>query len=165
MPTNLRIATLLLCLLALNACGFQLRGSNLDALQRADVYVQSSGASEITPHLKQQLRYAGIRLIDTAGDADYLISLSNERFERNILSVSPRTGKVQEYELAYQSSLSVTGRDGKTLINNETITAARDYVFDDGAVLGNFSQESVLRDDIARHAASSVLRRLEAVTR
>lgn len=161
---KIRIITVLLLLITASACGFQLRGSNLDVLQRSNVYVQSSGASEIVSHVKQQLRYAGVNLIDRAGDADYLISLSNERFERNILSVSPETGKVQEYELAYQSSLSVTGKNGEKLVNNEPITAARDYVFDDGAVLGNFSQEGVLRNDIARHAATSVLRRLQAVT-
>ncbi|HSR63600.1 MAG TPA: LPS assembly lipoprotein LptE [Gammaproteobacteria bacterium] len=161
---NLRIIPVLLMLIFVAGCGFQLRGSNLDELQRSNVYVQSSGANQIAGHVRQQLRYAGVNLIDDAGDADYLISLSDERFERNILSVSPRTGKVQEYELSYQSSLSVTDRNGEKLVNNEPITAARDYVFDDGSVLGNFSQEGVLRNDIARHAASSVLRRLQAVT-
>jgi len=161
---KLLIVPVLLMLIAVAACGFQLRGSNLEVLQRSDVYVQSSGADEISSEVKRQLRYAGVNLINKSGDADYVIELSNERFDRNIISVSPDTGKVQEYELAYQSSLSVTDRNGEKLVNNEPITAARDYVFDDGAVLGNFSQESVLRDDIARHAASSVLRRLQVVT-
>lgn len=161
---NLRIITVLLLLISVAACGFQLRGSNLDVLQRSNVYIQSSGADEISSEVKRQLRYAGVNLINKSGDADYVIELSNERFDRNIISVSPETGKVQEYELAYQSNLSVTDRNGKKLVKNETITAARDYVFDDAAILGNFSQESVLQKDIARYAAGNVLRILQAVT-
>lgn len=162
---NFRIITVLILLISVAACGFQLRGSSLDVLQRSNVYVQSSGADEISSEVKRQLRYAGVNLINKSGDADYVIELSNERFDRNIISVSPDTGKVQEYELAYQSSLSVTDKEGKKLVKNETISAARDYVFDDAAILGNFSQENVLRNDIARTAASTVLRRLEAVTK
>lgn len=161
---SLRYSLLLLFLASLYACGFELRGSNLDSLRQSSVYVNASGGNTLASEVRQQLQFADIPLARTASDADYVVDISNETFDRKVLSVSAQTGKVEEYEIFYQANLSVTGPDGKKLINSEPITAQRDYAFDSGAVLGSFDNEAVLQRDISKHAASTVLRRLQAVT-
>lgn len=161
---SLRHSLILISLALLCACGFELRGSNLDALKQSSVYVNSSGAGALAKEVKQQLEFADVPLARTAADADYIVDISNERFERKILSVSAQTGKVEEYEILYLANLTVTGPDGKKLIKSEPITAQRDYAFDSGAVLGSFDNENVLQKDITKFAASTVLRRLQAVT-
>jgi len=161
---NLRYSLLLLILASICACGFELRGSNLETLRQSSVYVNVSGASTLAQEVRQQLEFADIPIARTASDADYVVDISNETFERKVLSVSAQTGKVEEYEIFYQARLSVTGPDGKKLINSEPITAQRDYAFDSGSVLGSFDNEAVLQRDISKYAASTVLRRLQAVT-
>jgi outer membrane lipopolysaccharide assembly protein LptE/RlpB len=39
----------------------------------------------------------------------------------------------------------------------------RDFAFDENAVLGEFSEESIIQEDLVRHAANQVLRRLQAL--
>lgn len=161
---SLRHKLLLLSLAMLCACGFELRGSNLEPLKQSSVYVNASGSSIIASHVRQQLQFADVPLARTPSDAEYIVDISNEAFERKVLSVSAQTGKVEEYEVLYKAYLSITGPDGKKLINSEPITAQRDYAFDSGAVLGSFDNEYVLQADISKYAASTVLRRLQAVT-
>jgi LPS-assembly lipoprotein len=161
---SLRHNLILLSLALLCACGFELRGSNLDSLRQSSVYVSASGGNTLANEVRQQLQFADIPMARTASEADYVVDISNETFERKVLSVSAQTGKVEEYEILYKAYLTVTGPDGKRLIKSEPITAQRDYAFDSGAVLGSFDNENVLQKDISKFAASTVLRRLQAVT-
>lgn len=152
-------------IIGINACGFQLRGSNLEALQNSSVFVNSVGADQIAREVRIQLQNADITPVGSASDAEYIINLSEEYYDRKVLSVSPQTGKVEEYELSYSAKMTIRKKNGEVLVNSEALTAERDYTFDEGSVLGTFTQESVLERDIAKQAAAAVLRRLQAVTR
>lgn len=157
------IVSLAFLLMGLSACGFQLRGTNLQALQDASIYVQSSAANVLALQVKQQLIDAGAEPVTNASDADYIVNLSNESFKTKVLSVSPNTGKVEEYEVTYTALLKITRRNDKETATAEPVSASRDYTFDEGSVLGTFRQESVLKADIAKQVAATVLRRLRAV--
>ena len=150
-------------LMVLSACGFQLRGANLQALQNANIFVQSSNANVLTAEVKRQLLDADISPVSSAADADYIVTLSNESFNRKILSVSPATGKVEEYEVTYTAMLKITTLDESSTARTEPVSATRDYTFDEGSVLSKFREESVLKKDITKQVAATVLRRLWAV--
>ena len=79
-----------------------------------------------------------------------------------MLSVSATTGKVEEYQIVFQAKIDVMHADGTYIIENEKISAIRDFAFDENAVLGEFSEESIIQEDLIRPAASRVLRRLQA---
>ncbi len=163
-PYN-RLFVLILAFLltGMGACGFQLRGTNLQALQNAAVYIQSSGANILAAEIKRQLLHADIKTAPGATDADYIIMVSNESFRSRVLSVSPATGKVEEYEVTYNAMLKIAGKNGSTMMTDTIpVTATRDYTFDEGAVLGKIEEESVLKMSIARQAAASVIRQLSA---
>lgn len=160
----IRFPILVLCL-TLGACGFQLRGSNLGALQDSRVYVKSSGANALAAEIKNQLRFAEVTLTPEAGQADYVIEVARESFKRSVLSVSTETGKVDEYEITYQALLSINGPGGKPLLQNEPVTGRREYTFDQNAVLGKFDEERRLQEDLTKSAADTVLRRVRAVSR
>ena len=163
-PVNGYLAFILVFLLiGLNACGFQLRGTNLQGLQNASIFVQSSNANVLAAEVKRQLLDAGISPVSIASDADYIVILSNESFGRKVTAVSPSTGKVEEYEVTYTAMLKITGPDKSSIASTKPVSASRDYTFDEGAVLGTFSQESVLKKDIAKQVAATVLRQLRAV--
>ena len=146
----------------LSACGFQLRGTNLQAIQNVTIYVQSSGADILAAEVKRQLLDAEVKTVSGASKADYIVTLSNESFQSKVLSVSPTTGKVEEYEITYNAMLKITNRDKSTTASAEPISAQRDIIFDEGAVLATIEESSVLKREIAKQAAASVLRRLRA---
>ena len=55
---TLRICVSLLLAVALGACGFQLRGSNLGALKNSHIYIKSGGANQLASQIKKQLEFA-----------------------------------------------------------------------------------------------------------
>lgn len=163
-PANGTLVLILVFLLiGLSACGFQLRGANLQALQNASIFVQSSNANILAAEVKQQLLDAGVNPVSSASDANYIVILSNESFGRKVLSVSPTTGKVEEYEVTYTVMLKITDPDEGSTTSAKPVSASRDYTFDEGSVLGKLKEESVLKKDIAKQVAATVLRRLRAV--
>ncbi len=164
MKSGHRVHFLILSFLILNlsACGFQLRGAYLEALQNSRIYIQSANANALAAEVKQQLLDADVTTVTTAAEADYIVTLSNEAFDTKVLSVSPATGKVEEYEVTYTALLAIATKDKKAVPNTETISASRDYTFDEGSVLGKFDEEAVLKKDITKQTAESVIRRLRA---
>jgi LPS-assembly lipoprotein len=157
---------LILLLFTLSACGFHLRGSqqNAAAVVTAKVYVANVGANTVSPIVKQQLASAGARAVSTATDAEYTLRLERERFEQTVLSVSATTGKVEQYQVALTLGLSIIDAKGTELLLGEPIRSVADYTFDENAVLGKFSEEQVIREELSRQAAAEILRRFSTTT-
>ncbi len=149
--------------LCLNACGFHLRGSSVESLGASSIFIEPGNAAEITAQLRARLLLDDITLATSPGQADLVISLNGEQFDRRVLSVDANTGKVREFELGYQVTLSAS-RQGKEILAAEKIELLRDFTFDETAVLGTFQEEAVLRQEIAEDAADSALRRIQAVS-
>lgn len=155
---------ILICLLLLTtACGFHLRGSQLAELDINNIYINQSSAPKLAKEVKSQLAGAGVTLSDSNQGATYIVTLKEERFDKSILSVSAATGKVEEYELVYSAKFDAVHADGRKIIENDPVSLARDFTFDENAVLSKFSEESLLQDDLVRRSASRVLRRLQAL--
>lgn len=161
-----RINRVLIILLVTNlsACGFQMRGSHLDHLANSSIYVQSKSGSDLAMELKKQLALSSITVADSASNADYIIALREESYERDVLSVSADTGKVEEYELLVSTLLSITGPDKNSLVNSEPVTARRDYIFDQDSALAEFTEEEKIRQEMNTQIAATIIRRLRIVS-
>jgi LPS-assembly lipoprotein len=161
----MRVHYLLLILsLLLSGCGFQLRGAGgATDVELGAVLVQSTGDSQIAAAVRAQLRVADVVLVENAAEAELILSLQGEHFDRTVLSVAPDTGKVEEYLLTLGINLSVTDRDASTLLATERVSASRDYPFDENAALGMFSLEARIREDLSRQLASGIIRRVNAI--
>lgn len=157
-----KVASLIL-ILAAPGCGFHFRGTGSVELQVAKVFVESQAADQIIAEVKRQLDYSGVALTSEPGTADAIVRLGNERSDRRVLSVDPRTGKVREFELGYAVDLNVTHWDGRSLIGPDTVTLLRDYVFDETAAISEFEEENLLREEMRKDAAEAILRRLQSV--
>ena len=162
---NFRNCMLIFSLACLCACGFQLRGSNLETLRGQKFYINSSGNYSLAKELKKQLAIAEIQIVNSSHDADYVVELGNESFDRKILSVAADTGKVEEFEMIYNTTLTVINADGKKLVNEDPVTAQRDFTFDQDTVLGKFDEANKLRDEIRQYVAENIVRRLRYITR
>lgn len=160
----MKMRILLIGLIVLtSACGFHLRGSQLTNFDVANIYLQPASAPLLTKEVKSQLAGAGVSLADSVQNASYIITLKEEVFEKSTLSVSAATGKVEEFQLVYTAKMDASHTNGKTIVEDDNVRTTRDFTFDENAVLGKFSEEALLQEDLVRVAASQVLRRLQAL--
>ena len=59
--------------------------------------------------------------------------------------------------------MTVTELSDAAVLANESINVARDYIFDEDAVLAKFTEEKILQEDLIQQAAARIIRRLNAV--
>jgi len=147
----------------LSGCGFHLKGSRPLQLQNAKIFLKSNMARAITTEIQRQLEIHEIPLAATPQEAEAIVTLNNERFDRRVLSVDPRTGKWREFELSYEVDFAIDRPDGAPLAKRGTIQISRDLAFDETAVISKFEEENLLRGEMMKDAAETVLRRLERV--
>ena len=153
---------LIYVLLLTTACGFHLRGSQT-TIDVDNIFINSGSAPALAKEVKSQFNNAGTALATSSQNATFIITLKESHFEKSVLSVSATTGKVEEYQIVFQAKIDVMHADGTYIVENEKISAIRDFAFDENAVLGEFAEESVIQEDLIRRAASQVLRRLQAL--
>lgn len=161
----MRNFALIALIAALAGCGMHLRGSSSAAEQLAKtrIHLEGGQAPAATAELREILAASDVKVSRKAKGTDYTIRLERERITRDVLSVSPQTGKVEEFQLTYVVLLTLTrAGGGDALLDQVPVTLQRDFTFDQDAVLGNFSEEEILRDELAREAAEQVLRRTSA---
>ena len=155
-----RHLVLTLAIAATGGCGYQLRGGvslppGLDA-------VRIAGPIDIRNALTQLLDSGGVHVQPVGGSAEALLQVSDERFNRRVLSVDPNTGKERGFELACQVTFEVIGAQGEELVPKQTVSLIREYVFDTDAVLGTSREQGVLRAEMRRDAAAQIVRRIAA---
>jgi outer membrane lipopolysaccharide assembly protein LptE/RlpB len=149
---------------ALSACGgWHLRGSTDESRVDLSIYIQAAAASTIGVAIRRELKNRGARVAQTRTDADAVISVSGQHYERRILSIDPDSGKVREIELALTAEFSVRGKEGALLIPRETIEWQLDYVFDEGSVLGTNAQDAIGQRDLAELAATAMVLRIQSL--
>ena len=159
---------LLAALLLTQACGFHLRGSDTGRAAAAgqnaarSVYLHTTDGRRALQILQQQL---GQAVKTRRSQAEYEIRISGESIRQNVLSVSPATGKVEEFKVNYSCLLSIIKTDTETgLINNQRLSFSRDYTFDEDAVLGKADERRQIEEELINQAAQAIIRRFRAVT-
>lgn len=156
---NLRqvaLGMLMLVMLALTACGFQLRG--VEDLSFNTIYMQGKKIS-ITKALKKSLAVNGVTVVTNPDKAELFVEMLNESSEQNILSLSG-TGRVREFELLYRVSFRLRSPDSETWGPEQTIQNRRDFSYDDTQLLGKQAEETRLFDDMKADSVREIMRRL-----
>jgi len=146
----------------LSACGFQLRGANVLPGDLQNLYVQAPVS--LADEVRIFLDGTDTRVLNQRNGADVILTLSDDRYDRRVLSVDPNTGKEREFELSYSLNYQAKRSDGKTLLNSNRLTIRRDYVFDQDAIIGKSREAGVLRSEMRRDAIQQVLFRLQSAT-
>jgi len=159
-------ASLLLALVvcATAGCGFHLRGQGQATLPPSltQVRLVSPGADPngaLVTTLRQNLQaQPGVKLVDDA--AAPVVSLLKEHVESQVLSVRTSTAKAAEYQLRYTVEFDVRDGAGQPLLARQVLRLTRDYTFDPVNVLAKEHEERELLRELARDAASQILRRM-----
>lgn len=150
-------------LLAVTACGFQLRGSaNLPASLQT-LYVQGINMQQgLGLELKRGLTRNGVIIINNYQDGSAVLTILDNKFERRVLSVGS-DAKVSEYELHGMVTFKVSDGSGKVLADSQSVKAQGDYQFDQDQVLGKGEEERLLQEQLNQQLVQSILRRLSVL--
>jgi LPS-assembly lipoprotein len=162
-PTTkgLLIISLIIGLNFLNACGFNLRGT--EKFHFTSAQIQSEGADHLASELERLMLEREIKIVPTTNEAQVVISLSQEKFDKRVLTVSAVSGKLAEIELTFQVNLAVQQPDGTILLEPQPLTLWRDYSFDETAVLAREAEEELLHQEMFQDLIAQILRRLQTI--
>jgi len=156
-----RIAPILLAA-ALTACGFHLQGRQPMPEAFAYTFIDTQDEqTDFVQDLRKALLASGSKVIRTQGSSGATVRVHEDELSERILSVSARNIPT-EYELTYRVKFSVTA-GGKTLIDNEEISATRDLSFEESQLLAKEREQEILREALARDLVALVMRRLAAL--
>ncbi len=156
--------SLLVVSLLLQACGFKLRGNVAISPDLAPVYVKDQGGtSQIAVLLRDAFSRQGITVVNDSSQANTVLSLSQERFDRKVLTVSS-TGQVQEYSLIYAVEFFVVGKDNTELLRNTVVNIERVLRFDESALSAKSAEANVLQKNMLSDASRQILRQMEYMT-
>jgi LPS-assembly lipoprotein len=159
--TNATRALLLLTVLALAACGFHLRGSNLKGVQFAfkSLYLKSPSETPFVSDLRHILLASKIELTSSSDKADLVLDVVSEQTLKQILSLSAR-GQVQEYQLFYIISLRAYDNQQNDWLPADEISLSRILPYNDEQVLAKQQEEEMLYKDMRSDAVAQAVRRL-----
>jgi LPS-assembly lipoprotein len=155
MTTSIRNQFLMmLAIISLIACGFQLRGgieANFDSISI------NGGSAGFVKQLKKRLRQSSIAVLPTDGEVK--LEILDDLLNKRILSLNS-DGRISEYELNYKVSYRVKGKNDSEwgqLINNEV---RRQYTYDDENVIAKALEEEKLingmRDELIRTITAQI---------
>jgi LPS-assembly lipoprotein len=159
--TNMMRLLLLAAILSLTACGFHLRGSNLQDVTFAfkSLYLKTPSETPFVVDLRRALKANKITLAQTADQADLVLEIVSEQSLKQILSLSG-TGRVQEYQLFYRVSLRAYDNKQVNWLPADDISLSRIFPYDDTQVLAKQQEEATLYKDMRSDAVGQTIRRL-----
>lgn len=151
----LRIA-ILAAMLALTACGFEMRGTADLAFKT--LYIQGSNLS-IKKDLIRSLKVNGVTVVEDIQKAELQLDLMSERRRQVILSLSGG-GLVREFELIYNVDFRLRSPGQENWGAVQSIEGRRDYSFDDTDTLAKQFEQERLFEDMRNDAVREMMRLL-----
>jgi len=150
-----RIA-ILAAVLALTACGFEMRGTADLAFKT--LYIQGGNLS-IKKDLIRSLKVNGVTVVEDIEKAELQLDLMSERRRQVILSLSGG-GLVREYELLYNVDFRLRSPGQENWGAVQSIEGRRDYSFDDTDTLAKGLEQERLFEDMSNDAVREMMRLL-----
>ena len=155
MTTSIRNQFLMmLAMISLIACGFQLRGGIEANFESISI---DGGSAGFVKQLKKRLRQSSIAVLSSGGEVQ--LEIVDDLLDKRILSLNS-DGRISEYELNYKVSFRVKGQNDSEwgqLINNEV---RRQYTYDDENVVAKALEEEKLingmRDELIRTITAQI---------
>ncbi len=152
-----RGAFLVLSIMVLSACGFQLRGAY--SLPYESLYF-ATGDNVIGAGLKRQVRASGgVRIADSAADAAATFLPIGENRDSVIVSFSS-SGRVREKRLRYRYAYRIVDAKGRDLVPQGYVELTRDVTYADSTTLAKTQEEDVLWRDMENDLVQQLMRRL-----
>lgn len=148
----------------LSACGFQLRGSNLQsALPFETIHVSSVGSTGLAYELHRRIQTGGgVQVVDDPKSAEAIVDILGETRDRGTATLNTQ-GRIREYSLFYRVRFRVRGPDDQTLLAPTEIVLKRDMSYNESQAIAKEKEEEMLFRNMQSDAVQQVLRRISAL--
>jgi LPS-assembly lipoprotein len=150
-------------LLLLGGCGFHLRGEQALPDAMAITYIQGkSEFDDLNDDFRDALESHGARVTNNRDEATAILRIQDTGKDRDVLSVDIG-GKVLEIKIRQMVRFMVLYADNQPLIDSQTVTVSRDFVFNKEDILAKEREAELISDELRRNlVALSMLRILAA---
>lgn len=153
------VATLLLVVVLLHGCGFQLQPEAQLPAAMAETRIVAQGPySQFVRRLTILLEQNGARVVDQPPSTAVLEIPVNE-VRKDILSIGD-TARVREYRVVHQVRFRLLDSNGEVLVPEQTLERSRVISFDEQDILAATREEEFLREELADTLSRMVLRAL-----
>ena len=156
------VAAVVLGVVALAGCGFQLRSSQTFAFKTLAVTPERNGL--VAADLIRYFGKAIVPLVSVRGSEppQAIVDVLQEVREKNVVGTNA-SGQVREFQLRLRLQFRMRLPDGRELIALTEISQQRDISFNESAVLAKEAEEVLLFRDMQNDLLQQLLRRLAAV--
>ena len=151
----------LLGLLALSACGFELR-------KEPELHFRSVGLTGFSRHsaleaeLRRQLSRTSVQVLDDPNRAQVVIEAERDLREK-VVVVPTSAGQVREWELRLHLDYVLRRPDGEVLLPRTEMTITREMTYTETQALAKEQEEAQLYRAMQSDAIHQVLRRLSVL--
>ena len=162
---------LLACLLlvslvtTLSGCGFHLRGTDALPAEMSVTYIQSNSPfSTLVDDFADALRTHGVQVTEDRFEATAVLRIIENDKSRDVLSVNT-SGKVLEYQLRQTVRFSVMTAVNQPVVEPQTITLTRAYLYRSTDVLGSEREKEAVRNTLQKNLINMAMLRVAAAAR
>jgi LPS-assembly lipoprotein len=160
----MRLPILLLVLL-LAGCGFQLRGSSALPQAMSVTYIKGiKPFGTLADDFTAALRLRDIRVTDREHEATAILEITRNDNEKLVVSVDT-AGNVLEYEVRQTVGFAVVTPDRKVVVPEQSVSLSRDYIFSSTDVLGKQREEQDVRATLQENLVNLAMLRIAAAAR
>lgn len=150
--------------LALQSCGFALRGSDAISANFSSLALDlQQPQSEFSRLLERNLEMADVDIsssLDTSSDTIPRLAVANERVSNRPVTINPRARAAQ---VEIRLSVDITLIRGELeLIPAETLLVDRVYFQDIENIAGNQEEVQIITAELRRELVNQLMRRLES---
>ncbi len=150
---------ILFVFLFLSACQYHLRGDIQLPKDHNRVYLEAA-SDNLQREINTALKFFSTgKLVDSAAEAAVIVKIADENLKTWILSMNS-AGQSNELQLVYQLNFSVYDSKGKPLLEQQKVKVKLEYFNDQTQILGKTNEESVIRAEMYKQAANSIIAQL-----
>jgi LPS-assembly lipoprotein len=144
----------------LAGCGWHLRGEIPGTAVAKTIYVTGIGHSNpFYGDFAQVLSYSGGTLAQTPGQAGAVVNIASAQHLRRPITLSAQ-GRANTFDLTFRVIYQIQSPKGEVLVPQQEMEVRRDYFNDQISPLGQGEEEALLRQEMEKEAAQTLLRRV-----
>jgi LPS-assembly lipoprotein len=149
----------------LAGCGFHLRGSDALPAAMSVTYIQSGNPfSTLIDDFADALRTHGVQVTEDRAAATAVLRIHENDRGRDVLSVNT-SGKVLEYQLWQLIRFSVATAESLPVVEQQTVTLRRAYLYRSDDVLGSEREKVTVRGTLQKNLVNMAMLRIAAAAR
>jgi len=151
--------------ITLGGCGFQLRGTAALPEEMSVVYIKSSNPyGSLVSDFADALRVHHVKVTENRRKATAVLDIMHAKQDTAVLSVNA-SGKVLEFQLRQSIQFDVKTIDNLPLLEPQSVSMTRDYLYSSTDVLSSAREEVVVRRALQLELVNLAILRITAAAR